>query len=176
MPWQQKTVCPNLFPVPFATLGRWPNPQGLQAEMLAVSGWCDGCHLSWFNLYMDPTLHTISLAPPVHPFSSGGAAPGQAGSSPQLMSLPPGTPAKRRCHTMTSMEPTQITAAVMSIVNISHIIMQYMQNQNLQKQMPYHDKHGAHSDHCGSHEHCKHLTHYHAVYAEPEPAKAGDHE
>ncbi|EMP37603.1 hypothetical protein UY3_05180 [Chelonia mydas] len=39
-------------------------------------------------------------------------------------------------------------------------------------QTPYHGKHGACSDHCGSYEHCKHLVHYHAVYAEPEPAKA----
>ncbi|CAM4681514.1 unnamed protein product [Caretta caretta] len=38
------------------------------------------------------------------------------------------------CHTTASMEPAQITAAVMSIVNTSPIIMQYMQNQNLQKQ------------------------------------------
>ncbi|EMP38565.1 hypothetical protein UY3_04209 [Chelonia mydas] len=39
-------------------------------------------------------------------------------------------------------------------------------------QTPYHGKHGAHSYHHGSYEHCKHLVHYHAVYAESEPAKA----
>ncbi|EMP25038.1 Eosinophil peroxidase [Chelonia mydas] len=39
-----------------------------------------------------------------------------------------------RCHTTASMEPAQITAAVMSIVNTLRIIMQYMQNQKLQKQ------------------------------------------
>ncbi|EMP38723.1 hypothetical protein UY3_04042 [Chelonia mydas] len=38
---------------------------------------------------------------------------------------------------------------------------------------PYHGKHGARSDHFGSFEHCKHHAHYPAVYAEPEPAKAG---
>ncbi|EMP37987.1 hypothetical protein UY3_04745 [Chelonia mydas] len=38
------------------------------------------------------------------------------------------------CYTKASMEPTQITAAVRSIVNTSRIILQYVQNQNLQKQ------------------------------------------
>ncbi|EMP25885.1 hypothetical protein UY3_17038 [Chelonia mydas] len=41
-------------------------------------------------------------------------------------------------------------------------------------QTPYHGKHGAHPDHRSSCEHCKHLTHYPAVCAEPEPAKAGE--
>ncbi|EMP34274.1 hypothetical protein UY3_08564 [Chelonia mydas] len=39
-----------------------------------------------------------------------------------------------QCHTMASMEPAQITAAVMSIVNNSRITLQYVQNQNLQRQ------------------------------------------
>ncbi|EMP34347.1 hypothetical protein UY3_08516 [Chelonia mydas] len=39
-----------------------------------------------------------------------------------------------RRHTMASMEPAQITTAVMSILNTLRIIMQNMQNQNLQKQ------------------------------------------
>ncbi|EMP38518.1 Histone deacetylase 11 [Chelonia mydas] len=33
-----------------------------------------------------------------------------------------------RCHSMASMEPAQLTAAVVSIVNTSHIILQYVQN------------------------------------------------
>ncbi|EMP35927.1 Multidrug resistance-associated protein 9 [Chelonia mydas] len=33
------------------------------------------------------------------------------------------------CHTMASMEPAQLTAAVVSIVNTSRIILQYMQNR-----------------------------------------------
>ncbi|EMP29543.1 DNA repair protein XRCC4 [Chelonia mydas] len=41
-------------------------------------------------------------------------------------------------------------------------------------QMPYHGKHGARSDHHGSYEYSKHLAHYPAVYAAPEPAKAGE--
>ncbi|EMP25874.1 hypothetical protein UY3_17047 [Chelonia mydas] len=48
-------------------------------------------------------------------------------------------PGSRRRHTTASMEPTQITLAVMSIVNTSRIIMQYMQNQNLQKQVTMND-------------------------------------
>ncbi|EMP34951.1 hypothetical protein UY3_07875 [Chelonia mydas] len=42
--------------------------------------------------------------------------------------------AQKRYHTMASMEPAQITAVVMNIVNTSRIILQYVQNQNLQKQ------------------------------------------
>ncbi|EMP27114.1 hypothetical protein UY3_15799 [Chelonia mydas] len=66
-------------------------------------------------------------------------APGQAGGfhSPaaqqDLAALPPRALVARR-HTMESMEPAQITVAVMSTVNTSHIILQYVQNQNLQKQ------------------------------------------
>ncbi|EMP26607.1 hypothetical protein UY3_16293 [Chelonia mydas] len=37
-------------------------------------------------------------------------------------------------HTMASMEPTQISAAAVTALNTMHIIQQYMQNQNLQKQ------------------------------------------
>ncbi|EMP26103.1 Putative EGF-like module-containing mucin-like hormone receptor-like 4 [Chelonia mydas] len=51
-----------------------------------------------------------------------------------------------RCHTTASMEPAQITAAVMSIVNTSPIIMQYMQNQNLQNQARRQQQHGEESD------------------------------
>ncbi|EMP35883.1 Death domain-containing protein 1 [Chelonia mydas] len=35
---------------------------------------------------------------------------------------------QKRCHSMASMEPTQLTAAVVSIVNSSCIILQYVQN------------------------------------------------
>ncbi|CAM4581038.1 unnamed protein product [Lepidochelys kempii] len=44
------------------------------------------------------------------------------------------------------MEPAQITAAVMSIVNTSHIILQYVQNQNLQKQARRQPQRGDKSD------------------------------
>ncbi|EMP42523.1 hypothetical protein UY3_00207 [Chelonia mydas] len=50
------------------------------------------------------------------------------------------------CHTTASMEPGQITAAVMSIVNTSHIILQYVQNQNLQKQARRRRQRGDESD------------------------------
>ncbi|EMP38164.1 hypothetical protein UY3_04655 [Chelonia mydas] len=33
-----------------------------------------------------------------------------------------------RCHSMASMDPTQLTTAVVSIVNTSHIILQYVHN------------------------------------------------
>ncbi|XP_039369263.1 histone acetyltransferase p300-like isoform X5 [Mauremys reevesii] len=50
--------------------------------------------------------------------------------------------ANSRCrrHSTGNMEPTQITAAIMSSVNTTRIILQYMQNQNLQKrnQEEYH--------------------------------------
>ncbi|CAM5160045.1 unnamed protein product, partial [Natator depressus] len=49
-------------------------------------------------------------------------------------------------HTTARMEPTQITAAVMSIVNTSCIILQYMQNQNLQKQARRRRQRGDKSD------------------------------
>ncbi|EMP26062.1 Olfactory receptor 9G4 [Chelonia mydas] len=51
-----------------------------------------------------------------------------------------------RCRTMASMEPAQITAAVMSIVNISRVILQYVQNQNLQKQARRRQQRGDESD------------------------------
>ncbi|EMP27253.1 hypothetical protein UY3_15659 [Chelonia mydas] len=51
-----------------------------------------------------------------------------------------------RCHITASMEPAQITAAVMSIVNTSRIILQYVQNQNLQKQARRRWQHGDESD------------------------------
>ncbi|EMP35341.1 Protein diaphanous like protein 1 [Chelonia mydas] len=38
------------------------------------------------------------------------------------------------CFEGASLEPAQITAAVMTVLNTTHIIQQYMQNQNLQKQ------------------------------------------
>ncbi|EMP32888.1 Exocyst complex component 3-like protein 2 [Chelonia mydas] len=44
------------------------------------------------------------------------------------------------------MEPAQITAAVMSIVNTSRIILQYVQNQNLQKQARRQQQCGDKSD------------------------------
>nr|XP_048716360.1 uncharacterized protein LOC125641058 [Caretta caretta] len=44
------------------------------------------------------------------------------------------------------MKPTQITTAVMSIVNTSRIILQYVQNQNLQKQVRRQQQHGDESD------------------------------
>ncbi|EMP31980.1 hypothetical protein UY3_10904 [Chelonia mydas] len=47
----------------------------------------------------------------------------------------PATLLSCRRHTTASLEPAQITTAVMRTVNTSHIIMQYMQNQNLQKQV-----------------------------------------
>ncbi|XP_044857921.1 histone acetyltransferase p300-like isoform X1 [Mauremys mutica] len=50
--------------------------------------------------------------------------------------------ANSRCrrHSTGNMEPTQITVAIMSSVNTTRIILQYMQNQNLQKrnQEEYH--------------------------------------
>ncbi|EMP29971.1 hypothetical protein UY3_12910 [Chelonia mydas] len=35
-----------------------------------------------------------------------------------------------RHHTMASMEPAQLTAAVVSVVNTSHIILEYVQNRS----------------------------------------------
>ncbi|EMP40104.1 hypothetical protein UY3_02681 [Chelonia mydas] len=39
---------------------------------------------------------------------------------------------------------------------------------------PYHGKHGVRSDRRSSYDCSKHHAHYPAVYAEPEPAKAGE--
>ncbi|EMP23882.1 Putative protein C2orf73 like protein [Chelonia mydas] len=47
-------------------------------------------------------------------------------------------------------------------------------NEPIRGKTPYHGKHGACSDHRDSYEHCKHHACYPAVYAEPEPAKAGE--
>ncbi|XP_050821548.1 uncharacterized protein LOC127057009 [Gopherus flavomarginatus] len=47
---------------------------------------------------------------------------------------------------MASMEPAQITVAVMSTVNITHIILQYMQHQKLQKQVRRQRQLGDESD------------------------------
>ncbi|EMP29847.1 hypothetical protein UY3_13036 [Chelonia mydas] len=89
-----------------------------------------------------------------------------------------------RNHTTASMQPAQLTdtAAVVSFVLLAAdcavglltiIIHRFCGNSAL-LQTPYHGKHGAHSDHRRSYEHCKHLAHYHAVCSEPEPAKPGE--
>ncbi|EMP25941.1 hypothetical protein UY3_16938 [Chelonia mydas] len=51
-----------------------------------------------------------------------------------------------RHRTTASLEPPQITAAVMSIVNTSCIILQYVQNQNLQKRARRRQQRGDESD------------------------------
>ncbi|EMP42064.1 Cystic fibrosis transmembrane conductance regulator [Chelonia mydas] len=52
----------------------------------------------------------------------------------------------RERHTKASMESTQISAAVMSIVNTLHIILQYVKNQNQQKQARRQWQRGDESD------------------------------
>ncbi|EMP25007.1 Pleckstrin like proteiny domain-containing family A member 5, partial [Chelonia mydas] len=51
-----------------------------------------------------------------------------------------------RLHTTASMEPAQITTAVMSSVNTSCVILQYVQNQNLQNQARSRRQHGDEID------------------------------
>ncbi|XP_065440268.1 3-oxo-5-alpha-steroid 4-dehydrogenase 1 isoform X5 [Chrysemys picta bellii] len=62
-----------------------------------------------------------------------------------LLALFIGHYAHRR-HTTASMEPAQITAAVMSTVNTTRIILQYMQHQKLQQQARRRQQRGDGSD------------------------------
>ncbi|CAM5163300.1 unnamed protein product [Natator depressus] len=51
-------------------------------------------------------------------------------------------PSRSRRHSTASTQPVQLTTAVMTIVNTSHIIMQFMQNQHLKNQARRRQKRG----------------------------------
>ncbi|EMP29984.1 hypothetical protein UY3_12908 [Chelonia mydas] len=67
-----------------------------------------------------------------------------------------------------------ILLSAVGAVGLLTVIIHHFRCNSALLQMPHHGKHGACSDYHDSYEHCKHLAHYPAVCAEPEPAKAGE--